>query len=193
MVTLKERVDRSAVDEAFRATLSAVFGAAALILAAIGLYGLVTRRAADRRREFGVRVALGARPGDVRRLVVKDAVSVIALGLVVGLPAAYLAAQVTTSLLFGVTPSSPHVFAATAGTLATVALIATLLPARRASKGGSDIGVERMSCNHAPTPPLPDHQQPVVGRMKELNAILHDNGAVFDGDAQFPAAPLLDR
>jgi ABC-type antimicrobial peptide transport system permease subunit len=134
MVTLKERVDRSAVDEAFRATLSAVFGAAALILAAIGLYGLVTRRAADRRREFGVRVALGARPGDVRRLVVKDAVSVIALGLVVGLPAAYLAAQVTTSLLFGVTPSSPHVFAATAGTLATVALIATLLPARRASK-----------------------------------------------------------
>jgi predicted permease len=192
-LSLKERVDRSAVDEAFRATLSTVFGAAALILAAIGLYGLVTRRAADRRREFGVRVALGARPGDVCRLVVKDAVSVIALGLVVGLPAAYLAAQVTTSLLFGVTPSSPHVFAATAGTLATVALIATLLPARRASKGGSDIGVERMSCNHAPTPPLPDHQQPVVGRMKELNAILHDNGAVFDGDAQFPAAPLLDR
>lgn len=134
MVMLEEQVDRSAVDEAFRATLSLLFSGAALLLAAVGLYGLVTRRAADRRREFGVRVALGARPSDVGRLVVRDATVIISLGLLVGLPAAYAAAQVTNSLLFGVTPSSPHVFALTAGILALVALIATLVPARRASR-----------------------------------------------------------
>lgn len=86
---LSARVERSVTDERFRASLSLLFGGAALLLAAVGLYGLITRRAVDRRREFGVRVALGARPGDVRRLVIKDAVYVITLGLIVGLPAAY--------------------------------------------------------------------------------------------------------
>jgi len=105
-----------------------------VLLAAVGLYGLIARRAADRRREFGVRIALGARPSDVGRLVVRDALLIITLGLIAGLPAAYAAAQVTQLLLFGVTPSSPHVFALTAATLAIVALIATLLPVRRASR-----------------------------------------------------------
>ncbi len=133
-VSMEDRVAQSVTEERFRATLSSLFGAAALVLAAVGLYGLVTRRAADRRREFGVRVAMGAQPGDVRRLVFRDAALVILVGLIVGLPSAYAAAQVTRTLLFGVSPSAPHVFAITAGVLAVVTLLATVLPAQRASR-----------------------------------------------------------
>ncbi|HUE84759.1 MAG TPA: ADOP family duplicated permease [Vicinamibacterales bacterium] len=136
MVPMENLVARSVADERFRAMLSSLFGASALALAAVGLYGVITRRAADRRREFGIRVALGARPSDVRELVLKDAVHLIVLGLAIGLPAAYAAAQLTRTLLFGVSPSSPHVFALTSLMLALVAAFASLLPARRA--GGID-------------------------------------------------------
>jgi ABC-type antimicrobial peptide transport system permease subunit len=131
---LEQRVANSVTEERFRATLSSLFGGAALLLAAVGLYGLITRRAVDRRREFGVRVALGARPSDVGRLVMRDSLIVITIGLGVGLPAAYSAAEFTRTLLFGVTASSPRVFIMTVALLATVALGATILPARRASR-----------------------------------------------------------
>jgi ABC-type antimicrobial peptide transport system permease subunit len=134
MATLDDRTARSVADQRFRATLCSLFGATALALATVGLYGLVTRRTADRRREFGVRVALGARPVDVRRLVVGDMAVVILLGLAVGLPAAFAAAHVAKSLLFGVTSTSLHVFVLSSAILAVVALAATLLPARRASR-----------------------------------------------------------
>ena len=130
---MEERVARSVAEERFRAMLSAAFGLAALILAAVGLYGVIVRRTADRRREFGVRVALGARPSDVGGLVLRDAALLVVSGLLVGLPAAYATGQVTRSLLFGVSASSPYVFAVTAGTLAVVAVAASFLPARRAS------------------------------------------------------------
>jgi ABC-type antimicrobial peptide transport system permease subunit len=81
-----------------------------------------------------VRVALGARPADVRRLVLGDAAVLVLLGLAVGLPAAWWSAQIAQSMLFGVDPASPRVFASTAGTLAAVALLATVLPARRAAR-----------------------------------------------------------
>jgi ABC-type antimicrobial peptide transport system permease subunit len=80
-----------------------------------------------------VRVALGARPVDVRRLIVSDALRTIALGLLVGLPAAFAASQVTQTLLFGVTPTAPRVFATAAAVLALAAVLATILPARRAA------------------------------------------------------------
>jgi len=134
LTTLDDRVAQSVVEERFRATLSVLFAAAALVLATVGLYGLMARRSADRRREFGVRVALGARPADVRGLVFRDALIIVVLGLLVGLPSAFAAAQVTQSLLYGVTPTSPHVFAATGGLLGGAALAATLLPARRAAR-----------------------------------------------------------
>ena len=130
---MEERVARSVAEERFRAMLSAAFGLAALTLAAVGLYGVIVRRTADRRREFGVRVALGARPADVGGLVLRDAALLVVSGLLLGLPAAYATAQVTRSLLFGVSASSPYVFALTAGTLAVVAAAASFLPARRAS------------------------------------------------------------
>jgi putative ABC transport system permease protein len=126
-------VARSMAEERFRALLATIFGAAALVLAAVGLYGLAARRVADRRREIAVRVALGARPVDVRRLIVSDALRTIALGLLVGLPAAFAASQVTQTLLFGVTPTAPRVFATAAAVLALAAVLATILPARRAA------------------------------------------------------------
>ena len=94
---------------------------------------MIVRRTADRRREFGVRVALGARPVDVSGLVLRDSALLVFCGLALGLPAAYATAQVTRSLLFGVSASSPYVFALTAATLAVVAAVASFLPARRAS------------------------------------------------------------
>jgi ABC-type antimicrobial peptide transport system permease subunit len=132
MSTLDSRIELSVVEERFRATLSAIFGAAALVLASVGLYGLVARRVADRRREFGVRVALGARPGDLRRLVLGDALVIVTLGLAIGLPSAFATAQVTRSLLFGVSATAPHVFATAVGLLAVVVMVATMLPVRRA-------------------------------------------------------------
>ena len=133
MTLLEDRVARSVAEERFRALLSAAFGVTALVLAVVGLYGVLSRRTADRRREFGVRVALGARPADVGTLVLKDAALLIACGLAIGLPAAYAVARVTQSLLFGVSPSSPHVFAVTVAVLGLVALTASFLPARKAS------------------------------------------------------------
>ena len=133
MTVLEDRVARSVAEERFRAMLSAGFGVTALALAAIGLYGVISRRTADRRREFGVRVALGARPSDVGGLVIRDAALLIVAGLLVGVPAAYASAQVTQSLLFGVSPSSPYVFGIAAMALGAVALTASFLPARRAS------------------------------------------------------------
>jgi predicted permease len=134
MTTLETQVGDAVVEERFRATLSAIFGAAALGLAAVGLYGLAARRVVDRRREFGVRVALGARPRDVRRLVLRDAVVIVAIGLLIGLPSAFAAAQLAESLLFGVSASSVSVFGMAALVLALAAFTATLLPARHAGR-----------------------------------------------------------
>lgn len=130
---LEERVAGSIAEERFRATLSIAFGGIALVLAAVGLYGLAARRASERKREFGVRVALGARPADVRHLVFRDAGILIGLGLVIGLPAAWSAAQVAQSMLYGVEATSLRVYAFTALVLSVVALLATALPARRAA------------------------------------------------------------
>ena len=131
---MEEVLAASLEEERFRAVLSAVFGGVALVLAATGLFGLAARNVAERRREIGVRMALGARPHDVRVLVLRDAWMTLGLGLMAGLPAAYGASQVMRSLLFGVSPTAPHVFLGAMGVLATVALVATLLPAQRASR-----------------------------------------------------------
>jgi ABC-type antimicrobial peptide transport system permease subunit len=131
--SLEDRVASSIAEERFRATLSIVFGGIALLLAAVGLYGLAARRATERRREFGVRVALGARPADVRRLVFRDAAILTGLGLLVGLPAAWWAAQIAQTMLYGVEPTALRVYAVTAAVLSIVALLATVLPARRAA------------------------------------------------------------
>jgi putative ABC transport system permease protein len=120
--------------ERFRATLSSAFAATALLLAVVGLYGVASRRVADRRRELGIRVALGASPAMLRMLVLREGIQTVGIGLAVGLPAGFAASQVTRAFLFGVSPTAPHVFLLASVVLAAAAVAATFLPAQRASR-----------------------------------------------------------
>ena len=118
----------------FRAYLLGGFGALGLILAVIGVYGVMAYAVAQRARELGVRAALGARPQDLVRLVVKDAGLLAAAGVVVGLLGAWMLTGLTQKLLFQVTPRDPGTFVITALVLAAAALVASWLPARRAGR-----------------------------------------------------------
>jgi putative ABC transport system permease protein len=131
---MRTMMDRTVANERYRATLSSAFGVAALLLAAIGLFGLLTRAVNERRREIGVRIAVGAKPGDVVRLVMREGGLLVAGGLVAGVPAALAAAQLIRAQLYGVGPSDPHVFILASGVLGIVASGAMLLPAIRASR-----------------------------------------------------------
>jgi predicted permease len=132
--TMAAMMRRSVAEERFRAQLSLAFGASAMVLAGLGLYALVARGVADRRREIGVRMALGARPGDVLRMVFGQGLRLVGAGLAVGIPAALAASRLAGSLLYGVRPTEPYTFAAVALLLVSTAAAATLLPARRAAR-----------------------------------------------------------
>jgi ABC-type antimicrobial peptide transport system permease subunit len=110
-----------------------VFAGAALALAAVGLYGLLTLLIADRRREFGVRIALGASRGDLVRLVLAGAGRLIAVGMAVGLILTLAASQLLQSLLFGVTAHDPRALAAGVLALSIVSALAIAIPARQAA------------------------------------------------------------
>ncbi|HSL70875.1 MAG TPA: FtsX-like permease family protein, partial [Longimicrobiales bacterium] len=109
------------------------FAALALLLASVGLYGVIAYAIAQRQREFGIRLALGASPGMLVRLVMRESGGMVALGLIVGLVLALAGARLLGSLLFGVSPLDPMVLIAAAGFLTAVAAFAAWLPARRAA------------------------------------------------------------
>lgn len=132
--TLESRVDQSAGDQIALAKLSAFFAALALLLACIGLYGVMSYTVAGRTREIGVRMALGARPGDVLRLVLREGLLLVASGLVVGVPLALVTCRVLHSFLFGLKSTDPLSMAAVVVLLGAVGTIAGLIPARRAAK-----------------------------------------------------------
>jgi predicted permease len=134
MSPLGDLVASTLAVERSRAMLSGVYGAAALLLASVGLYGLAARLVAERRREIGIRVALGAGRRDVRRLVMSDAWLIVAIGLVVGVPAAIVVSRYAQSLLYGVEPTAPHVLGIAAVCLTLAAIIATVVPAWRANR-----------------------------------------------------------
>ena len=134
VTTMSDQVDASIVPERLIAMLSGSFGALGLILAAIGLYGLLAYTAARRTKEIGVRMALGATRGDVTWMVLRDVLVMVSMGLAAGIPVAFWARKFAASLIEGLPPSSvlPISFAAL-GVIA-VALAASYIPARRATK-----------------------------------------------------------
>jgi putative ABC transport system permease protein len=118
----------------FNALLTGLFAAVALLLASIGIFGVLNYTVAQRTQEIGLRVALGAQTRDVLRLVLGHGVRLIIFGLVLGLAASFALTRVLAGMLFGVTPTDPVTFVGVSLLLATVALLACYIPARRATK-----------------------------------------------------------
>jgi putative ABC transport system permease protein len=132
--TLAYVTDRALLKERMTAALATFFGGLALLLGAIGLYGLMSYDVAQRRREIGIRMALGARPSAVLLTVLRDGIAVTLAGIAAGLAGALISSRLVASLLFGVTAHDPATFIGAPAVLIAVALAACLLPARRASR-----------------------------------------------------------
>ena len=118
----------------FSLTLFGVFGVVALLITVIGMYGMLAYSVTERTREMGIRMALGAQRGNVLRLVIKQGLRLVAIGVVIGLLGAWGLTRLMSTLLFGVTPTDWVTLVAVVGTLALVALIACYIPARRATR-----------------------------------------------------------
>jgi predicted permease len=131
---IEQRISESLYTSRLVAVLSAAFGILATLLAAIGLYGVIAFAVARRTGEIGVRMALGALPADVVRMVLLDAGRMVAAGIVIGLAAAFVLSRYVESQLFGIQAADFAVYAGAAGTLAAVAALAAFVPARRASR-----------------------------------------------------------
>lgn len=134
MMTMSSVVSASFVGRSFYMQLLGTFAALAFILASVGIYGVVSYSVAQRTREIGIRVALGARRSDVLGLVLKEALRLTALGVGLGLIGAFAATRVLRSLLFEVRPTDPATFIFLSLLLTLVALLASYIPARRATK-----------------------------------------------------------
>ena len=130
---LQDTVARSVSRQRFTLLLLGVFAGVAIVLAAVGVHGVLSYVVARRTPEMGIRMALGASRGNVIGLVARQGARLAALGLAVGLAAAILASRLLASLLYGVTPTDPATFAAVTVAVFAVAMLATVLPARRAT------------------------------------------------------------
>jgi ABC-type antimicrobial peptide transport system permease subunit len=131
--TMEDQLDHSLVRERVLATLSSAFGLLALLLAGVGLYGVMSYTVARRRREIGIRLALGAARSSVLWRVLRETAALSAIGIAIGLAAAIAASRVVSTFLFGLTPRDPATFAGAATILFLTALAAGYVPARRAA------------------------------------------------------------
>ena len=134
MRTMEQIVGDSVSRPRFSALLLAIFAATALLLAAVGVYGVISQLVGQRTQEFGVRMALGASPIDVGRLVVGFGLRLAAIGVALGIPAALAFSRLLSGLLYGVNATSPITYAVVSILLAIVATLAAVLPARRATR-----------------------------------------------------------
>jgi putative ABC transport system permease protein len=132
--TLEELLGTSVAARRFNMLLLAVFAGVALVLAAVGLYGVMSYSVSWRTHEIGIRMALGAERADVLRLVVRQGMTMTVIGLALGLIGAFLLSRVIAGLLYGVSATDPLTFAGVSIMLLAVALLACLLPARRATR-----------------------------------------------------------
>jgi predicted permease len=132
--TLASQVENSLFRERLMVLLTATFGSLALLLAAVGLYGLVSYSVAARTREIGVRLALGALPSQMLTMVLSGALRIVSGGIVIGLPAAWLLSRLIGRLVFGITATDPMTIASAIVMLVVVGLAAAAVPARRAAR-----------------------------------------------------------
>ena len=132
--SLTDQVNATLTQERVIAMLSAFFGALALLLAGLGLYGVTSYAVSRRRTEIGIRMALGAAPGGVVRLVLARVTRLVAMGVVIGAALSLWASKFVAALLYGLEPRDPATLAGAAVVLGAVGLLAGWLPARRASR-----------------------------------------------------------
>jgi macrolide transport system ATP-binding/permease protein len=132
--TLEEQKTRSLYTSRLAATLLTMFGVLALLLATVGLYGVMAYTVSRRTREIGIRLALGAQGHEVRRLVMVEGVTIVTIGLVLGLGGALAATRLAESFLYGVTPTDPIAYGSAALLLSAAALLANYVPTRQASR-----------------------------------------------------------
>ena len=132
--TQDEQIDRLHAQELLFAKLSGFFGVLALALTSVGLYGLMSHAVLRRTGEIGLRMALGAHPMSVLRMVLGESLTLVCLGILAGTAGAYAAARVVSTMLFGLSATDPLTYAVVAVALAAIALFAALMPARRASR-----------------------------------------------------------
>jgi putative ABC transport system permease protein len=134
LATMSERLERSLAPNRFGTLLIGTLGAMALVLAAIGIYGVIAYFVGQRHHELGIRLALGATPGGIVRMVVRQAMTPVALGIAAGVAAAVFGARLLEGQLSGVSTADPLAFGLGVALLVAVALAASALPARRASR-----------------------------------------------------------
>jgi putative ABC transport system permease protein len=132
--TMDDIVDLEVADHRQQTTLLGAFAALALVLASLGIYGVLSYAVTQRTREIGLRMALGANSGDVTRMVVGQGLALTGLGIAIGLAAAFALTRTMTKLLVGVAASDPTVYIGVAALLAVIAFIACYIPAARASR-----------------------------------------------------------
>jgi ABC-type antimicrobial peptide transport system permease subunit len=132
--SMRRQVDDSLIQPRLRGALMAVFSLVALLLASLGVYGVISCATIERRQEIGIRVALGARIGQVRGMIVAQGLRLTAIGLLIGLVGAAAAARLMRGFLFGITATDPLTYAATAAIFLAVAIAASYAPARRATR-----------------------------------------------------------
>jgi predicted permease len=134
MQTLDQLVAKSLGQRRFTLTLMLLFGVIALVLSAVGIYGVMAYAVTQRTQEIGIRLALGARAIDVLRLIVGSGMYLAAIGVIIGLAGAFAITRLMRGVLFGVSPTDVTTFALVTAGLLLVALLASYLPARRATK-----------------------------------------------------------